>query len=149
MATDNQFLAKEMVAFALQLYSAFKRPAGDMASPNLHSKAFHVLFLLRYPARTSFTMTALAHELGISGPQLAKLIKPMEAEELVLRTHDRQNRRLVNISITKKGEGVLESQIECFKEKTIPQLEVFSEEEKGQLLHAIRTLSTLLPKLKG
>ena len=82
------------------------------------------LLLQLYPAPT-LTMTALGRLLYISKPYMTRLVDAMSAEGLVERRYDPNARRVINIIITPKGKGELESvklQIRKHLQKVIANL---------------------------
>ena len=67
-----------------------------------------VLILLRThgPSRPS----ELARHLGVSRPQITKLVGQLEEHEIVKRRHDIQSdRRAVTVSLTAVGDGILDA----------------------------------------
>ena len=67
-----------------------------------------VLILLRThgPSRPS----ELARHLGVSRPQITKLVGQLEEHEIVQRRHDIQSdRRAVTVSLTAVGDGILDA----------------------------------------
>lgn len=102
---DNYSVAREFIQFLMLFFAISKKPRRPQADIKLHSRAFDVLFTLQvFPGR-ELTMSALAEEMGISKQQLTKLINPMEDQGLVVRTHDRSNRRQVRIGHHRPGQA--------------------------------------------
>ena len=145
---DNYSVAREFIQFLMLFFAISKKPRRPRADIKLHSRAFDVLFTLQvFPGREP-TMSALAEEMGISKQQLTKLITPMEDQGLVVRTHDRSNRRQVRIAITGQGKQVVESLLEGAAEQLTPEMAVFTQEEKQEFLACAGTFRRLLSKLE-
>ena len=87
----------------------------------------------------------LANRVLMKQPTLTKILDRMEENNLVKRTHSKEDRRSVKISITKKGRDKVAPLLRRAKEHEKDVLEGYSAEEEAVLKQALRTL---IQKLK-
>ncbi len=64
------------------------------------------LVLLSVKSGAGRTQSAIADRLGLSGPTLTHHLDRLEADGLVTRTRDRDNRRIQTVTLTRDGEAL-------------------------------------------
>ena len=117
------------------------------AELKMNSHSFNNLWTLDRLSAQELTMTRLAEEMGISNQQLTKLVNELEEKGLVIRSHDRKNRRLVHIQITDEGRSYMEKQLKDMQAQVCRAIEVFDPKEKEELAQSLKTLNRLCEKL--
>ena len=141
---ENKELALLLVNFMKKMVSSVRHPSVEDKEMKLTSHAFNALWILDIPRENSMTMTALAEEMGISGQQLTKLINELEGRQLVLREHDRKNRRLVHVKITREGQAFLQTHINRMCEALSERLQKLTTGNQKRLADSIRTLDEVM-----
>ena len=53
------------------------------------------------------TLTELSREMHVSAPTVTGIIDRMERDGYVKRSHDPNDRRVIHVALTKKGEGIV------------------------------------------
>ena len=84
----------------------FKRSSGVPC--NLTVAQYQVITMIA--ARGDSSQKDIATNLGVTGPTVVRIIDALEKKELVYRTRDKEDRRIVLISLTEKGRG---AQVDC------------------------------------
>ncbi|NVK18990.1 MAG: MarR family transcriptional regulator [Methylocystaceae bacterium] len=59
--------------------------------------------------RNGLTQSELAHELGVNGSAIARLVRRMEDRDLIYRQNDKTDRRMVRVYIKETARPVLDS----------------------------------------
>lgn len=80
------------------------------------------------------TVGTISQMRGIDAPTVTGIIKRLEQNELVQRQHDREDRRVVKVSLTAEGESILRTlnpAVEAFNQG---MLQGFSEAERDTFL---------------
>ena len=147
MQNDPLFgISHQLVLSLLRLRSACPAVPTGGGELGLGAKGFTVLFTLCHHPEGPLTMSRLAACLGLSQPQLSKIVAPLEEQRLVCRRHDEMNRRLVHISVTSEGRSLMETVTREAAGDFLPLLGSLSPEECRRLAEALDTLDTLLEK---
>ena len=145
MTTLNSYqLAQEFVDFLMTFHAATKRPSSLSEQVNAGSRSFNVLFTLKHHPNHDLTMSQLADDLQMPKQQLTKLVNSLEENGMVCRIHNPTNRRLVSVHITPSGTQLVDDSLKEVVQTIIPELEIFSEEEKTELHNSITTLNRLM-----
>ena len=84
----------------------FKRSSGVPC--NLTVAQYQVISMIA--ARGDASQKRISENLGVTGPTVVRIIDALEKKELVYRTRDKDDRRIVLISLTDKGRN---AQIDC------------------------------------
>ncbi len=146
---ENEKLARKVMNFLILLFSCSARQNHANQCMDISPKAFMVLFMLRYHPDQDMNMSTLAGELNMPKQQLTKLMDTLEDKGLVLREHDRVNRRQVIARLAKKGKERMEEAISAMISRTAPVFDIYSAEEKNRISDAIDILHGLFPRIKG
>jgi DNA-binding MarR family transcriptional regulator len=88
------------------------------------------------------TMSEIAKHFNIELPSASSLITKLFVKKLISRDSDQQDRRLVKITLTKKGELLLLKATEERRKKIRKMLSYLSEDEILHLRNIVNTLST-------
>lgn len=141
---ENTVLALLLVNFMKKMIATIRHPAVEDKEMKLTSHAFNALWILDRPQDSLMTMTALAEQMGISSQQLTKLINELEGRALVARSHDRKNRRLVHVEITRAGRDFLQEHVGRISAELARRLDVLSENDRQRLAVSIETLDEIM-----
>jgi DNA-binding MarR family transcriptional regulator len=69
------------------------------------------------------TIGALAQRLGVDAPAVTNIVQRLEQSGLVERVRDREDQRVVKVSLSEEGQGIvrsLQSVVEIFTEQLLP-----------------------------
>lgn len=89
-------------------------------------------------------MSEIAQEFNIELPSATSLINKLCKTKLVARKADKKDRRLVRISLTKKGTVLLETALHERSKKIQENLAYLSKKDKYDLLRIIQKMSSKL-----
>lgn len=90
------------------------------------------------------TMKALADYLSIRAPSVTVLVDEMTGRGLVKREHDKNDRRVITIHLTKKGEDILAKKYGCRAERFRKVLSDIPETEQKSLAGILGSIQRLL-----
>lgn len=98
---------------------------------NLHPGQPPLLFILHN--HEGITQKELAEKLNVTPPTVAVMIRRMEKYELIEKKHDKNDRRIYRVHLSKKGREMIKELHKIFKELEIVVFENFDNEEKETL----------------
>ena len=98
---------------------------------NLHPGQPPLLFILHN--HEGITQKELAEKLNVTPPTVAVMIRRMEKYELIEKKHDKNDRRIYRVYLSKKGREMIKELHKIFKELEIVVFENFDNEEKETL----------------
>jgi DNA-binding MarR family transcriptional regulator len=104
-----------------------------LKASNLSGPQFNVLRILR-GAHEGLTCTEISERLIAKDPDVTRLLDRLEKQDLVARTRERQDRRIVTTRITEKGQAVLQELDRPIAVMHQRQLEHLGPEKLEQLL---------------
>ncbi len=146
MDTSDFKIARDFLDFMVDYYALTRRHEIETNEYRANSHGFSMLYALRKYQNQPITMTRFADEMGITKQQLTKLVNDLEDKEYVIRTHNRENRRQVYISITDQGRAYLETMIGELIHEVLRVMQHFSAEEKEKVGESVTVLSELFRK---
>ena len=147
MAEINDLaIARKFLDFMVDYYAMMRRHLVDTNEYRMHSHGFSTLYALRAYRNCPVTMTQFANEMGITKQQLTKLVNDLEEKQYVVRSHNKENRRQVYISITDSGIQHLEKMLGGIVHEILTTLSDFPEEDKQKIAECSEIMSTLLRK---
>lgn len=146
MDTSDFKIARDFLNFMVDYYALIRRHEIETNEYRANSHGFSMLYALRKYQNQPITMTRFADEMGITKQQLTKLVNDLEDKEYVMRTHNRENRRQVYISITDQGRAYLETMIGELIHEVLRVMQYFDAEEKEKVGQSVVTLSELFRK---
>jgi MarR family 2-MHQ and catechol resistance regulon transcriptional repressor len=97
--------------------------------------------------RGELPMSEIGRRVHISKSNMTSLIDKLVEEGLVERLPDKEDRRVINISITGKGKGYLWDWRKHSNEEIKKNLSVLSEEDMEKFVDAIENIKEILSKL--
>ncbi|MDN5337185.1 MAG: hypothetical protein PWQ20_255 [Thermotogaceae bacterium] len=98
---------------------------------NLHPGQPPLLFILHN--HEGITQKELAEKLNVTPPTVAVMLRRMEKYELIEKKHDKNDRRIYRVYLSKKGREMIKELHKIFKELEIVVFENFDNEEKETL----------------
>lgn len=113
---------------------------------NLGLTRLQAMALRSVNKQPGITMTQLAKLIGITSPQLTRIISTLEDRDLVQREHNVDNRRIVNVQQTKKGRAVIDESTKLIDQRTKEQLSSLSEQDQLALIHHLQESIRLMDK---
>ncbi len=139
-------VARKFLDFMVDYYALIRRHTGETTEYKRNSHGFSMLYTLRGYRGQSITMTKFANEMGITKQQLTKLVNDLEEKGYVERSHNKENRRQVYISITDEGLAHLDQMIGELAHETLITLSFFTDEEKERIYCCSEELSAIFKK---
>lgn len=110
-----------------------KRNAATMRDVGISILQLHGLLVVR--EQPGMTMKELAQHLSVSSPSATVFIARLEEQGLLLRTHDRRNRKIVRVALTPEGEKLTTRAFRHFEESFRALFGILPAAEQAQLAH--------------
>jgi DNA-binding MarR family transcriptional regulator len=104
----------------------------------------HVLITLQ--ERPTMTVSELASLLGISVPSASSIVDRMEERELVTRTRDTGDRRVVTVEISPHGAELAEEFMGLKREQVISLFAAMTDEELTNVVRGIESVASALAR---
>lgn len=92
-------------------------------------------------------MKYYGNKLMISKPNLTTVVNKLIEEGLIERERDTDDRRIINLTITEKGDHFLTSHREIIKQNMLKRLEVLSDEDINRLNKNFEEMKAIFSKL--
>lgn len=142
MESDNTLELVEM------LFKIFRLMKGHMSFSNdlTHLSVLQIQTLIFLKQKKKISMSDIADYFRIELPSATSLLNRLCDQQLVKRYEDEEDRRLVCVALTTKGQELLEQVMKERKTKLENMLSYLSAKEKTELLTILRTLNTRLQK---
>jgi MarR family 2-MHQ and catechol resistance regulon transcriptional repressor len=109
--------------------------------------AFYIMHQLKN--KQPLSMSELSRELGIPKPNITVLADKLIEKKFAERIHDKDDRRLVMIKLTKKGFDFIESTQKNYQEQIKNKLQSLSEKELNHFADALQVVKDTLTTLKS
>ena len=93
------------------------------------------------------TIGHLADEINMAGANISTMCKKLEQKELVSRTRDREDERVVKISLTDHGKSIVGNIDEIFTDKISKAISQESEETIQSIIDGLEKLTLLISKM--
>lgn len=97
--------------------------------------------LLTLPSAVSITMNDLSAKMELASSTMTRMVDQLVAKGLVERQHDEEDRRVVWVKLTVKGQAVQHTLDEAQRELFQGPLSQVGEEERAGILHALKSLN--------
>ncbi|PTB22164.1 MFS transporter [Trinickia symbiotica] len=109
---------------------------GALKEFDISSQQMGILLMLRRKlATTPFEMSKM---LGMDTGLMTRMLDKLEAKGLLVRSRDQQDRRVVNLSLTKDGTAVADKVPEVAVEVLNARLKAFTKDEVAELRRLLR-----------
>ena len=105
------------------------------------------IIILSLSVSKTLTMSHLAARINTSNEQATRAVSQLVDMGFVVREHDRENRRLVNISLTDKAEGLLKQMKSDIHDEMIKRFKEVSDDDMDKLYEALQQVSEILKKV--
>lgn len=130
-------MAQKMAIFEemFSLIREFERQFRDQGDMDLSTTQFEALTILS--ETQPMTAMALASRLRIAGPTATRALDSLERRGYVIKERDPQDRRLVWVQLTRRGEDALISEVERQRQWIEKLLITLSDEECDTLLQLL------------
>jgi DNA-binding MarR family transcriptional regulator len=142
---------EDLVADALrhiETLASYRRRA-FCAQPHLRDVSLpqlHILAMLKELG--TMTVSEIANTLSISAPSATSIIDRMEEHGLATRERDREDRRVVHVRISQRGQVAVEEMMGMKRDRVHGLLEVMTDQELGDLIKGIEALQSALDRLQ-
>ncbi|ODG90662.1 MULTISPECIES: MarR family transcriptional regulator [Bacillaceae] len=114
MANKNEYIERIQIALQSTIHKMQPKVTESMNSHGVTATQFFVLMYLR--KKESCKISEIAEMMGVKPSAVSFMIDRLEHNDFVYREHDKKDRRVVNIMLTKEGIKKLESVIKDRKE---------------------------------
>lgn len=132
---DNQ------VEQIINLMFEAKKLTSDSPKHRARFSLLHLRALQFISNNPETVMKDIADLFGITPPSATSLVEGMVNSRLITRSERKNDRRIVQLKITKKGRLLLKSGFQYFTRKIREALNDLSHEERGTLIRIIEKLS--------
>lgn len=109
---------------------------GALKDFDISSQQMAILLMLRRKLAT--TPLEMSKMLGMDTGLMTRMLDKLEAKGLLVRSRDRQDRRVVNLSLTKDGTAVADQVPEVAVEVLNARLKAFTKDEVAELRRLLR-----------
>lgn len=115
---------------------------------DLDITGLNLMILMTVYKKPGITMSELARTAGISRAQLSRMIAKLETEGLIQRVHNEENRRVVNVQRTKKGDVLVQKQIQIGIDFVQSRLAKLDTVDQAAFLAHLKEIHRLLHKVE-
>lgn len=129
---------KELFEMIINVYKSMKKNFQVLKDINISMVQLHGLIYIYENKNCS--LKDLAKKFSITLPSANDLINKLNQLKLINRKEDKQDRRLINLSITKKGEKLIKSILEKNNQCFSSLINKLNMEEKKQLLKIFKKI---------
>lgn len=129
---------KELFEMIINVYKSMKKNFQVLKDINISMVQLHGLIYIYENKNCS--LKDLAKKFSITLPSANDLINKLNQLKLINRKEDKQDRRLINLSITKKGEKLIKSILEKNNQCFSSLINKLNMEEKKQLLKILKKI---------
>ncbi|MDP4177987.1 MAG: MarR family transcriptional regulator [Bacillota bacterium] len=135
-----------------ETFAKFKRTL-KMNSQNstlgLKSNEIHVLFYLKKGAKEGedgIKVSDISNRMSIASPSVTQMINGLEENGYVERSMDKDDRRVVRIKLTAKGEDIIVKAEEIFENELNRLVEYLGENKSNELIELMSLVSLYFQK---
>jgi len=114
LGNKNEYIERIQIALQSTIHKMQPKVTESMNSHGVTATQFFVLMYLR--KKESCKISEIAEMMGVKPSAVSFMIDRLEHNDFVYREHDKKDRRVVNIMLTKEGIKKLESVIKDRKE---------------------------------
>lgn len=125
--------------------------ADRLRTDNAHTSGFprqQLSILVRLYQGGCAMLKDIARREFVSAPNLCATFRKLEADGLVLRTVDENDRRNTWYSVTERGVKIASESLERFREGVEQMFAGLSEEDEAELTAALKTMNKILSKME-
>ncbi|KUG26651.1 transcriptional regulator, marr family [hydrocarbon metagenome] len=116
-----------------------KEQMKQMAQEKLTAPQFNVLEVLA--RRGPIPLKRISEELMVTGANITCVVDNLEKEDLVLRVHSKEDRRVINAELTEKGRTKINGILPEYARQMAELTSVLTESEQRQLASLLEKLN--------
>ena len=128
------------------IFQVFRLLKGQMSFNNdityLSILQMHALIFLHH--NESVSMSDIASHFKIELPSATSLVEKLHKKDLIVRSEDKNDRRLVVISLSEEGKKLVKQAMADRRKKLENMLNFFTDKERSELLNILKKLYTRL-----
>lgn len=114
---------------------------------NFNHSHFQIMAVLKNNGK--LPISEVAKKLFISTPNMTKLLNKLFDEDMIERTPDEKDRRIININLTKKGDMYLEDRFLEIQTSLKDKLSILPEDKLHKLNDSLTTLKEVLNEISS
>ena len=137
--------AKMMFSAAPEYRKSYVRPPVGGGKGRISHHMVFCMFILH--AQKQMSMSALSEKLGVSNQQMTRIVTELVESGFATRSQDGANRRLINISLSEKGEAEVMRFFRLGFKHIESHLSPLSDEELDSLIYHMSEVVRLTQKL--
>jgi len=141
----NRMVDNLYVLFPLFRKKLFKHKR-KLKNGHMPRSYYHVLGILK--KRGELPMSEIGRRVHISKSNMTSLIDKLVEEELVERLPDKKDRRVINIAITNKGNGLLLNWRKYSNNEIRKNLSGLSDEDLEKFFESVENIKDILNKIE-
>lgn len=147
MSTSNsKNISSDLFNLLIYLHSKLFNPSGLAKSCSMPPSHMKVMFHLRHKGASS--VSEIAKRLLISKPNMTPIIDKLLSDGYVHRYNNPDDRRIIMVELTNKGEDFLKDQAQHIKNKLADIIAPLSDEDLQKLDESVKNMLTIISKLK-
>jgi DNA-binding MarR family transcriptional regulator len=121
------------------------KPSEDLFYDGMSRLRFFTIGIIK--SEGPISMTALSSKMEMPKQQMTKIINRLCESNLVERTYDQKDRRIIRIAMTPSGNDYIDGYIKKLLIMTAGNIEKLSDQDIRDMKSATETLVRVLPKL--
>lgn len=147
MSTSNlKNISSDLFNLLIYLHSKLFNPSGLAKSSCMPPSHIKVMFHLRHKSASS--VSEIAKRLLISKPNMTPIIDKLLSDGYVHRYNNPDDRRIIMVELTNKGQDFLKEQEQNMKNKLTDIISPLSDEDLDKLDESVQNMLTIMYKLK-
>ena len=143
--TNAEDIVKNLVELLPLFQAKVIKPVLQVSKHSISPLQFHVIKVIN--EKKSINMTDLANEMMISKPQLTPIIDKLLKKTYLIRENAKEDRRIINISLTPSGKEILKERTEHINKMITQRISTLPTEDQKELNDAIITMINIIAKL--
>lgn len=141
---ELELLLQNFLKSTLKYYYDFQDHSVERKRFRMNSLSFNILFRLYTTKERKLTIMELADRMQISKPQLVKLLNNLEDEKLVIRERFKENRRIVYLSLSERGNAYIAQALENMEEALLQRMLKQRDIPMEELADAVRKITAAM-----
>jgi DNA-binding MarR family transcriptional regulator len=141
MTASPEDMAREIIDIVPILMRSIRAEMRNQRSTDLTVTQFRALLFIRRNQHTS--LKNLSHHLGLTPPTVCKMVDAMVLDQLVRRETSPDDRRMITLALTEKGNDILEKARSGTQERLAKVLSQLSPQDGEIVMKAMSLLHPL------
>ncbi|SPF51710.1 conserved hypothetical protein [Candidatus Desulfosporosinus infrequens] len=143
--TNAEDIVKNLIELLPLFQAKVIKPVLQVSKHSISPLQFHVIKVIN--EKKSINMTDLANEMMISKPQLTPIIDKLIKKSYLTRENAKEDRRIINISLTKLGKDMFEQRNEHINKMITQRIGTLPTDDQEKLNAAIIMMINIIAKL--